>query len=277
MTEVGKSLHSPKKEFFVLNKKILEELYKHYDKLADRDELHKLTKLWEIKAGDDEAKKKEKSKNCELANQLYGDSRSFVNNHWEYIKQINGGETPYCPICGLHECEEMDHFVPRDEKEYPEYAAHLSNLIPLCHNCNHKKSTKFLDNSGGRIFFNAFYDVLTNRDILSCKITISPKDGLPQIQTMINSNLSASNKPDVYVISTIDDLDLMKRFSAKAKELFKQEMNRLSLRVGQPWDIIKNELKALSKPMTGDPDIVLPAVLGAIAESVDMEKWFKSL
>ena len=116
-----------------------------------------------------------------LANQLYGDDRPFVNAHWEYLTKANGGETIYCPICGMHECEEMDHFVPRDESQFPEYSAHLSNLIPLCHSCNHKKSDKFLDKNGKRIFFNAYFDILIDRTLLVCDISISDKDGMPQI------------------------------------------------------------------------------------------------
>lgn len=277
LVDVGKSLHSSKKEFFASNKATLEALYLQYDVLAGKDELHTLTKKWETKPTEDDVTKKEKEENRALSNQLYGDDRPFVNKHWEYLKDNNGGETLYCPICGLHECEEMDHFVPRDEKEFPEYSAHLSNLIPLCHNCNHKKSSKFLDGAGKRIFFNAFYDVLLQRDILSCTISTSHVDGLPQVDTIINTALSNTRKPDMYILSTIGDLQLMKRFQSKAKEWLKHEMSRLALRKGQSWDVIKAEFAAMAVPAAGDPDIVHPAVFKAISESADMENWFKSL
>lgn len=274
---VGKGLHSPKKEFFASNIGVLKNLFDEYDVKAGNDELHLLSKQWAINAGDSDAIKSNKRGNRHLANQLYGDDRPFINEHWEYLTERNGGETLYCPICGLHECEEMDHFVPRDESEYPEYSAHLSNLIPLCHNCNHKKSSKFLDDTGKRIFFNAFYDSLTQRDVVVCEITKSPKDGLPQIKAIINPLLSRTKKPDMYILSTISELNLMQRFGDKAKMWLKKEMNRLERRVGQNWDSIKAEMKQLATPVVDDPDIVYSAVICAIVDSDVMEKWFKSL
>ena len=277
LKSVGKGLHSPKKEFFASNEVVIESLYNEYDVKAEKDELHLLSQQWPINVGDSVAIKKDKTESRHYANQLYGDDRPFINEHWEYLTDQNGGETLYCPICGLHECEEMDHFVPRDESEYPEYSAHLSNLIPLCHNCNHKKSSKFLDDAGKRLFFNAFYDLLTKRDVVVCEITNSPKDGLPQVEAKVNPTLSETQKPDMYILSTISELNLMKRFDDKAKQWLKKEMNRLERRAGQDWDSIKAEMKPLVSPAADDPDIVYSAVIGAIVDSDVMEKWFKSL
>lgn len=277
LKDVGKSLRSQKKDFFESNKSTLEVLFNHYDTLAIRDELHTLGKQWAIKAGDDDDTKLQKQEKRHLASQLYGDDRPFVNKHWEYLKEKNDGRTLYCPMCGLHECEEMDHYLPRGEQEYPEYSAHLSNLIPLCHKCNHKKSSKFLDANGNRLYFNAFYDLLMQRDILSCTISINPTDGLPQIATSISPSLSSSKKPDMYVISTIGDLELMARFESKAKEWLRYEMSRLSLRAGQSWNEIKKEMAAMASPVADDSDIVHPAVLKAISESKEMETWFNGL
>lgn len=274
---VGKGLHSPKKEFFALEKTTLLALYKDYDILAGKDELHLLTKQWPFVSSDVWTVKKEKEKKRHLANQLYGDDRPFVNDHWENLTKNNGGETLYCPICGLQECDEMDHFVPRDENQFPEYSAHLSNLIPLCHNCNHKKSTSFLGTSGERLFFNAFYDTLTKRDIIICYITESPIDGMPQIEAKCNLTLSAYKSPDKYIISTIKELGLMIRFNDKAKKWLRHEMNRLSYRSGQDWNAIKTEMASLSIPAVNEPDIVHAAVMGSIATSAVMEKWFKAL
>ena len=277
LKSVGKGLHSPKKEFFALNNGLFERAYENYDVLADQDELNRLTKLWPEDPLDNEDTNRQKAENRHLSNQLYNDDRPFVNDHWEYLTRQNDGETLFCPICGLHECEEMDHFVPRDEDEFPEYSAHLSNLIPLCHNCNHKKSNKFLDENGNRIFFNAFYDLITNRDILVGEITVSSTDGMPQIEVKLNPSLNVSNKPDMYILSTITELNLMPRFIAKAKLCFKSEINRLIRRKGQEWESIKKEMKPLAIPMENNPDIVSPAVLGAIADSPVMESWFNSL
>lgn len=277
LKSVKKGLQSPKKEFFAKNEAAIETLYDNYDKMAANDELHKLSPLWQINPADDKRTILFKKAKMHLVYKLYGSKRPFVNDHWEAVTKSNGGETLYCPICGLHECEEMDHFVPREEDLFPEYSAHLSNLIPLCHNCNHKKSTKFLDEKGKRIFFNAFFDLLTKRDILECNIISSPLDGMPQIKTDVSPGLNASKKPDMYILSTITDLELIDRFRAKAKMHFKKEMSRLTVRAGQDWTQIKTEYVALSTPGTGEPDVVYPAVMKAIAESPIMESWFKSL
>lgn len=262
---VGKKLHSPKKEFFAANKDTLSSLYNNYDELAAKDELHTLQPHFSD------------PKDRNLAYELYGSERPFVNAHWENLTRINGGETLFCPICGLNECEEMDHFVPREVEIFPEYSAHLSNLIPLCHSCNHKKSAKFLNDYNERIYFNAFYDTLKERDIIQCSIVLSPLDGLPQIKAILNPSLYFENTPDKYILSTIQDLELLPRFQTKAKSILKKEVNRLKTRAGQSWDLIKNEMLSQSTPMEGDPDIVYPAVLKAIGESEVMESWFNSL
>ena len=277
LVAVGKGLRSPKKEFFATNRDGLAAAYNEYNKLAGKELLHTLARLWKITPEMDEAAKKVVIDNREQSYGLYGDDRPFVNAHWEDLTAQNGGETLSCPICGLHECEEMDHYVPRGLDSYPEYAAHLSNLIPLCHNCNHRKSEQFLDEHGNRIFFNAFYDILTSRELLECKITLNPSDGLPQIQTFLSSALKAGHKPDDYVISTVNKLELMKRFEAKAKQVFKKEMIRLTRRAGQEWAVIKGEMQGMATPIAGDPDVVTPAVMSAIAGSKEMEIWFKSL
>lgn len=275
--DVKRGLHSPKKEFMALNEIHLKALYHNYDVLARNDELSNLKPHWVILPGEDEELIDSKKESQRIAYNLYGSDRPFVNAHWEAITKANGGETLYCPICGLHECEEMDHFVPREESLFPEYSAHLSNLIPLCHNCNNKKGTKFLDDAGDRIFFNAYFDQLTSRNILSCCIDTSDLDGSPQIETNLDPSLSESRKPDKYILATISELHLLERFQSKARLWFKTEMSRLSSRAGQKWDMIRAELESVSSPTEGNPDIVYPAVMKAIAESLIMEMWFDSL
>lgn len=277
IVEVGKKLHSPKKEFFATHKDTLVKLFNAYDVLAAQDKLHTLSRQWTYAAGMNDDEKQKVTDNRQRAHDLYGDDRPFVNAHWEYLTAQNGGETLYCPICGLHECEEMDHFVPRGIESFPEYAAHLSNLIPLCHSCNHKKLEQFLDEKGNRICFNAFYDILTARDLLECTIALNPDDGLPMIQTALSPALVSGHKPDDYIISTVKKLELMKRFNSRAKQVLKSEMARLTRRAGQDWDVIKVEMQGLSKVAAGDPDVITPAVLGAIAKSKVMENWFKTL
>ena len=277
LKEVGAGLKSPKKEFFAKNKDRLSILFADYNKKAANNTLHTLKTEWGINANDDEDAKNTKIENRKNANELYDSNRPFVNKHWEALKNSNNGEMPYCPICGLNECEEMDHYVPRDEDKFPEYSTHLDNLIPLCHSCNHKKSNKFIDKNGERLYFNAYYDKLEYRDILVASIELSDLDGLPQIVLSVNPKLSKTAAPDKYILSTIDDLNLMQRFNERAKLQLREEMTRLSVRAGQSWDIIREEMNKMATPIDGDPDIVKPTVMRAIARSLDMEKWFNNL
>lgn len=69
----------------------------------------------------------------------------------------------------------------------------------------------------------------------------------------------------------------MQRFNAKANLLLKNEIVRISVRSGQPWSMIRDEMSKLAVPMEGNPDIVYPAVMGAIAQSTDMEIWYNNL
>ena len=119
--------------------------------------------------------------------------------------------------------------------------------------------------------------MLTSRDLLECSIVLDPDDGLPKIQASLSPALVTGRKPDDYIISTVKKLELMPRFVSKAKLVLKNEMARLTKRAGQDWEIIKSEMQGLSKVGDGDPDVVTPAVLGAIAKSKVMEEWFKAL
>jgi len=265
LESVKKKLHSPKKEFFATHKDELVSLYHNYDDLATRDELHTL-----------QPHLNDRDNRC-IAYELYGSNRPFVNYHWEKLTELNGGETLICPICGLKDCEEMDHFLPREENMFPEYSTHLTNLIPLCHSCNHNKSTKFLDAGKNRLFFNAYFDILTKRDIVVCTIELSTLDSMPQVKVEISPSLSAEQKPEKYILSTIKELELVPRFRNSAKIKFKNELNRLKIRANQDWESIKKEYVSLYAIERNYPDIVYPAVLKAIAESSVMEEWFQSL
>ena len=278
LKEVKKGLKSPKKEFMAAHTALLETLFDAYDKMAATDQLHRLAAQWAVAAIDAPYDKAEKETKQHLAYSLYGSDRPFINYHWERLKSLNGGETLYCPICGLQECDEMDHYVPRDEELFPEYAVHLSNLIPLCHRCNNKKSTKFLNAAKtSRLIFNAYYDTLQSRNMFVCTISLSPLDGFPTIKISLAPSLSSVRKPDKYILSTISELELMPRFESRARLLFKKELNRLSTRAGQSWEMLKAEMIKLSSPTPNDPDVIQPAIMKAIAESEEMKAWFTAL
>ena len=45
----------------------------------------------------------------------------------------------------------------------------------------------------------------------------------------------------------------------------------------QEWAVIKSEMQGMATPIAGDPNVVTPAVMRAIAGSKEMEIWFKGL
>jgi len=45
----------------------------------------------------------------------------------------------------------------------------------------------------------------------------------------------------------------------------------------QEWAVIKSEMQGMATSIAGDPDVVTPAVMRAIAGSKEMEIWFKGL
>ena len=274
LNEVGSRLRGHQNDFFIANKDRLKVLFAEYNEKAANNALHTLVPEWKQDSRDDKATKNEKAKKKQCAYRLYGSKRRFVNELWEELTAKNGGDKLYCPICGLNYCKDMDHFVPRDVGLFPEYSAHTNNLIPLCHDCNLMKWNKFLDSDGERLYFNAYYDLLPQRNILVCDISLSPDNGDPQIVVNVDSELSETNVPDKYIRSTIKDLKLLDLFNAKAKEYLKKEMVWISKCVGRSWEVIKDDMTKVAMELEGDHDMVYPAVLRAIANSAYMEEWF---
>lgn len=213
--QAKKGLRKDKREFLEKNETTLKNAFADYDKKAIGNNLHTLSPLWKDK------------NDCSTAHDLYGSSRPIINKHWENLKSINcGGGTLICPICGLSEAKEMDHYIPREIM--PEYSVHLSNLIPLCHDCNHKKSSLWLDERKNRIFFNAYFDTYIPYPLITCDISISSIDRRPQATIKISSSLDASIQAHAIIISTIEKLELMDKFQKEADVFFRKEIVRIS-------------------------------------------------
>ena len=138
------------------------------------------------------------------------------------MKAANGGNVLMCPICGLEECSEMDHYLPRSL--FHEFSSHTSNLIPLCHDCNHNKHDYWLNSKGERYFFNAFFDRLPAK-IIDCKITI--RNGFPHVKVSMNNGLNKANYYDSIVLRTFSMLELLRKIQMKADMFMRSETQRL--------------------------------------------------
>ena len=137
-----------------------------------------------------------------IARSLYGSEIHFVQDHWDELYLQNGGENLICPICEIDDAEEMDHYIPREQM--PEYSAHIHNLIPLCHKCNHSKGAQWLDN-GSRIFFNAYFDKVPKGNLFIVDIVVVNKFPLVNITTNAKNN-------SAIIESTIEKLHLLKKY-----------------------------------------------------------------
>lgn len=74
----------------------------------------------------------------------------------------------FCPSCGEPgKPGTLDHYFPKDA--YPELAAVLVNLTPMCSECQGRKGTDFQDAQGNKIFIHPYFDpvdqVLISLDI----------------------------------------------------------------------------------------------------------------
>lgn len=274
LLDVKKGLHQPKRDFVVNNFSFLRQLFVKYNRLALDDNLHRLTPTKPDLATDTSIEKTDKKTWRDNAFSLYGD-RPYVNAHWEKLKDINGGKKLKCPICGVRDTSEMDHYVPRDVDMFPEYSCHLNNLIPLCHECNNAKSNKFLK-GGDRIFFNAYYDSLKGICPIECVVDISTIDGNPCVIVSFNSNIDVTCRPGNIIKSTFDELDfLLPLLQEKASDYLRCEMKKL-LKLSK---IGRAEVMKSYKSTTDDEciDFVQFEVYKAIGLTAKMNQWVASL
>lgn len=224
LNNVGKGLHKEQRLFFDNERANLKNAFLNYDSHSTTDpvSLENLHPIWAENIADTAIQKSAKKEKQDRASNLYGSSRPFVNNHWEALKAANGGNVLMCPICGLEECSEMDHYLPRSL--FHEFSSHTSNLIPLCHDCNHNKHNYWLNSKGERYFFNAFFDRLPAK-IIDCKITI--RNGFPHVKVSMNNGLNKANYYDSIVLRTFSMLELLRKIQMKADMFMRSETQRL--------------------------------------------------
>lgn len=224
LKSVGKGLHNDQRIFFTAEEDNLKAAFKQYDEYASKNpvDLEALHPLWEILPTDADTERQQKEEKQNRSFKLYGSNRPFVNDHWEALKAENGGKVLMCPICGLTECSEMDHYIPRSI--FQEFSSHVNNLIPLCHTCNLDKHNDWTDRHGNRYFFNAFYDKLPGT-IIACTISINL--GFPKINVKISSALDKNDYSDAIVLRTFKKLDLLKKFQICAKGILRNEIIRM--------------------------------------------------
>lgn len=275
LKNLKKGLHKPKSEFIKKEETRLLALHKDYDVKAASDTLYRLSSPWSCPGS-----KKDNS------NHPYWVSHSLYDNikydkYWQSLVNINGGRDLICPICGVRNCSELDHYAPREK--FPEYSCHYTNLIPLCHECNKEKTSTWLDGSNKRIFFNAFFDKDVPQETIICNL--SKKCGVVIAKTEISPSLNSSNPVHYRIIASIRELRLLKLFDMLANEqlrnliiTFKSEYEANALRFGDVDSFIDSRDKCLSAQIsnTYQSNFLTIAVLKACLYSDIFKDWLKS-
>lgn len=205
------SVKAPKRGLMDKEEASLKNSHIDYDKKAVAGTLNELTSIYP-----------QADSRHALAHDIYGSNRAFVTAHWEELKAVNGGCTLVCPICGLEDCIEMDHFAPRSL--FPEHSFHLTNLIPLCHNCNFNKHDDWTDGAGRQMFFNAFFDTDLPASIIDC--VIKREGGMPVAEVSISAALNPAKPQHWRIRKTISRLGLLPKFNSRINEQLRDVVNQ---------------------------------------------------
>lgn len=117
-----------------------------------------------------------------------------------------------CQNCTINEADTMDHIL--GQTEFPEFAVHPKNLFPCCSVCNKKKSDRYVDPDGSRLFLNLFLDDLPQTQYLHVDFG---DNWLPLFRLE-----QPDNVPDniFHLIEKhYEQLDLLTRFSDNSNEI----------------------------------------------------------
>lgn len=207
------------------NKKRLEKLEnninKRFDEFtykAEHNTLHTLAKKWNYNKDD-------KLSDGYFLYHQYDNSESCITTLRAEIIKGNADEIVLtCPICGIRDATDLDHYIPR--QLFPEFSIHPHNLIPTCHQCNNKKSTCWCEPQGNnRIIFNAYYDTITDENLFTSNIII--ENNFPKILLEFDKFTTPLKESTRIAISTINQLELLPLFNQHINKKLAHEINRL--------------------------------------------------
>lgn len=265
-----KGLSQEKKDF--IDNQNLKDDHVDYDNKACNGTLNTLKPKWA------EAQTFER----ETAYNLYSSTRPIIRNHWKELQRNNGNIAILCPFCGLTDAVEMDHFIPRGkDRFFPEFSTHYSNLIPLCHNCNHSKGDEWIED-GKQIFFNPFFDRLDGIVIFRCEISREPSTGL--VSSTILLNISGYENDICHrVVNTIKRLKLLSLFTKDSNKILrsrtielKTEFDLQNFRYANRDEYIKVKRDVIHSLSLSSDDFIVKLTYKAIAYSDNYWDFIKS-
>ena len=214
------------------------------------------------------------------AHNMYESGHDLIQEIRNDLMQINGGGGMYkCPLCEVNEVYHLDHYIPRDKM--PEFSVHPSNLIYLCKDCNEMKDTKWLDGAGERIVFNAYYDKISGKEILICKVN-TIVDGMPRAEIVENTSIQ-HNDESSRELSTLKSLGIDKMYERKVNDMLQSQCMltivqvRLAMENGQSfdeaWSVLRQSyLNVLARPL----DVISRLTYKGMSNSPVMRNWLES-
>ena len=289
LAKIGARLQGPYKALYSIREMELKSVYRKYDTKMRLNALESLSSS--IFMPDETVNVSGAQHNCRsLMYNLFDDYRYMeIADHYENVKEANGGVELICPICEVETANELDHYIPRNKNCNPDYSVHIHNLIPLCHTCNNNKNDVWIENTK-RVFFNAYVDSIPDYDLFICNIYA--KDGygtlLEMPHAVINMSqelINGTSEDEMRIKSTIDRAKLLKyeRYPAKIQTLFREEVNRIIARfrthkdrmsVEDFWDEEIAQYQRYLQPKVSN-NILMQAIYAAFARNEqDVRDWF---
>lgn len=270
LTDVVKSKRKPNKERLEGLRPLIESRFDEYTDKADAGKLNQLEVQWNY-AKDD------KGSDAYFLYKQYDNSATLISHLRSKIIEANEGEIVLkCPICGLRDAKDLDHYIPR--QLFPEYSINPYNLIPTCHDCNNDKSIMWCSNEGKRLIFNAYYDTPTN-DFLFDVDVVREKDML-RIKLELKE-FNNPSEPTRLAISTLKELNLIPYYNKCINEKFRQRVNEIckqrkhfKLSDEDFWEMEKETWQDLASDIS-DVNNLDRIVLVTMYDSPLIETWLK--
>lgn len=112
------------------------------------------------------------------------------------LDNLNPKHESKCLFCGIGECDEMDHYLPKEH--FPQYSILFKNLLPICGKCNKKKG----QNIPGDVsdYLHLAYDKISIDDYLELDIKITSGNSpilnfkiIPTAKQVIQNHIKALN------------------------------------------------------------------------------------
>jgi hypothetical protein len=172
-----------------------------------------------------------------------------------------------CPYCYRIRASEVDHYLPKSH--FGEYAVYAPNLVPICRDCNGKKSNRYKRPEGGRRYIHPYFDPLpiSSTPYLAAKLSVGTS---VTVSFHIRSSPELSDELREVLTNQFSDLDLGTRYVEEATQTMTSMLYSLYThysRGGAEEVRYQLAVEKRSRERTFGPNHWWPVLLGVLAES----------